>query len=216
MDQKTIMTAIDWAYEKAVDGIPGMGSADELANEYLANNGHNAIKAANSLISWQNAKAATTGFVTGLGGLITLPVTVPANIAGVMYVQLRMIGAIAHMGGHNIRNDRAKTMMYVCLVGNAAADVLKDMGITVATKLTTNAIKNISGATLKKINQAVGMRLITKAGTTGVINLGKAVPIIGGLIGGAFDGFTTNTIGNKAREIFIENMDENTDIATTT
>jgi hypothetical protein len=29
---------------------------------------------ANSLIRWQNAKSATSGFVTGLGGLITMPI----------------------------------------------------------------------------------------------------------------------------------------------
>lgn len=203
--QGAIVQAIDWAYEKAVNGIPGTGTAVEFAEEYLKNNSNDPIAAANSLIRWQNTKAATTGFVTGLGGLVTLPVAIPANIAGVMYVQLRMIAAIAHMGGHEVNNDRSQTMMYVCLAGNAAADVLKDVGITVAQKLTVNAIKNISGVTLTKINQAVGFRLLTKAGTTGVINLGKAVPILGGIVGGAFDSMTTNAVGNTARKIFIEN-----------
>jgi hypothetical protein len=205
--QGVMVQAIDWAYEKAVNGIPGTGTAVEFADEYLKNNKNDPIAAANSLIRWQNTKAATTGFVTGLGGLVTLPVAIPANVAGVMYVQLRMIAAIAHIGGHDVKNDRSQTMMYVCLAGNAAADVLKDVGITVAQKLTVNAIKSISGATLTKINQAVGFRLLTKAGTTGVINLGKAVPVLGGIVGGAFDGITTNTVGNTARKIFIENED---------
>jgi uncharacterized tellurite resistance protein B-like protein len=33
--------------------------------------------------------------------------------------------------------------------------------------------------------------------------LGKAIPVIGGVIGGSFDGITTNTIGNVARDCFI-------------
>jgi len=37
----------------------------------------------------------------------------------------------------------------------------------------------------------------------GVINLGKAVPLVGGIIGGAMDLSSTNIIGNVARDTFI-------------
>jgi len=201
----TIGQVIDWAYDKAVNGLPGMGTAEDLGTEYLTNNGNNPVEAANSLIRWQNTKAATSGFLSGLGGLITLPVTIPANVASVMYVQLRMIAAIAHIGGHDLRQDRVKGLIYACLTGNAVMDVLKDVGINVSQKLAMNAIKNISGATLIKINKAVGFRLLTKAGTTGVVNFTKAVPLIGGIVGAAFDGVTTNTIGNIARDAFVVN-----------
>ncbi|MGL6574119.1 EcsC family protein [Aeromonas hydrophila] len=160
---------------------------------------------ANSLIRWQNTKAGTSGFLTGLGGIITMPVTIPANIASVMYVQIRMIAAIAHIGGHDIKDDRVKTLVYACLTGNAAKDIMKDIGIVVGTKLTTNAIKNISGKTIIEINKKVGFRLLTKFGEKGVINLGKAVPLVGGLIGGSMDSIATNTIGNIARDTFITN-----------
>ena len=158
---------------------------------------------ANSLIRWQNTKAGTSGFLTGLGGLITMPVTVPANISSVMYVQIRMIAAIAHMGGHNLDDDRVKSLVYACLTGNAAKDILKDIGIVVGRKITENAIKNISGKTISAINQKVGFRLLTKFGETGVVNAGKAVPLIGGFVGATFDSVATNTIGNIARDTFI-------------
>lgn len=203
--ESAISKVIDWAYETAVDGIPGTGTAEELANEYMANNGHKPVDAANSLIRWQNTKASTSGFLTGLGGIITLPISIPANVASVMYVQMRMIAAIAHMGGHDLKDDRVKGLIYACLTGNAVKDVLKDVGITVTQKLAMNAIKNISGATLIKINKAVGFRLLTKAGTTGVVNFTKAVPFLGGVVGATFDGITTNTIGNIARDVFIVN-----------
>ena len=47
-------------------------------------------------------------------------------------------------------------------------------------------------------------RLVTKFGEKGAINLGKAVPLVGGIIGGSFDSITTNTIGNVARDTFIQ------------
>ena len=202
LTESRLMGALDWAYEKALGGIPGVDSAEELAASYMKS-GNCKISQANSLIRWQNAKAGTSGFLTGLGGIITMPVTVPANVASVMYVQLRMIAAIAHIGEHDIRDDRIKTMAYACLTGNAAKDILKDVGIVVGRKLTENAIRNISGKTITKINQAVGFRMLTKFGEKGAINLGKAIPLIGGIVGATFDSVTTNVVGNIARDTFI-------------
>jgi uncharacterized protein (DUF697 family) len=161
---------------------------------------------ANSLIRWQNTKAGTSGFLTGLGGIITLPVAIPANVASVMYVQIRMIAAIAHMGGYNLNDDRVKSLVFLCLTGNAAKDILKDVGIVVGKKLAENAIKNISGKTIVAINKKVGFRLLTKFGEKGVINLGKAIPLLGGVVGATFDSVSTNTVGNIARDTFINKI----------
>ena len=202
VSESKIMQAMDWAYEKAVNGVLSLDSASEIA-EYYMKKGGSLTDQANSLIKWQNTKAGTSGFIAGLGGLITLPVTVPANISSVLYVQIRMIAAIAYMGGNDLKDDRVKTLVYVCLTGNAAKEILKDLGITLGTKLATSTIKNISGKTLIEINKKVGFRLLTKFGEKGVINLAKAVPIVGGIIGATFDSFSTNTIGNVARDKFI-------------
>lgn len=201
ISQEKIMHALDWAYEKSINGVAGLDSAEELAKSYMQGNG-NKYEQANSLIRWQNTKSATSGFITGLGGIVTLPVAIPANITSVLYVQVRMIAAIAHIGGYDIRDDRVKTLVYACLVANSAKDLAKDVGIAVGNKVAINAIKSISGKTLQEINKKVGFKLFTKFGEKGVVNLGKAVPLLGGLIGGSFDAYTTNAIGNVARDTF--------------
>lgn len=149
------------------------------------------------------AKCTTSGFVTGLGGLITMPVAIPANISSVIYVQMRMIAAIAHIGGNDITDDSVKSMVYICLTGNAAVEIAKDFGIKLGTKLTQSAIKKISGEALKKISQAVGFRLVTKFGQKGIVNLGKAIPLVGGVIGGGVDLASTKTIGKISKQVFI-------------
>ncbi|MFZ2572451.1 MAG: hypothetical protein WAX19_03745, partial [Trichococcus flocculiformis] len=58
--------------------------------------------------------------------------------------------------------------------------------------------------TLTKINQKVAFRLVTKFGEKGVINLGKLVPIVGGVIGASVDGVGTKIIGNQAKKLFVE------------
>src|SRR5476651_1962612 len=202
MTQGKIMQALDWAYDKAINGVPGLDSAEEMAATYLKGNGTLEEKV-NSLIRWQNTKAGTSGFLSGLGGIMLMPIAIPANITSVMYVQVRMIAAIARMGGHDLHDDRVKALVYACLCGNAAKDIVKEMGIKIGTKLTQQAIKNVSGQVLTKINQAVGFRLLTKFGEKGIVNLGKAIPFVGGIVGATFDSVATNTIGNIARDTFV-------------
>ncbi|HDE1479464.1 TPA: EcsC family protein, partial [Klebsiella pneumoniae] len=105
LNEGKIMQALNWAYDKALDGtIPGTNSSYEMAENYLKGEG-DLTKKVNSLIRWQNTKSATTGFVSGLGGIITLPVSIPASIATVMYVQISMITTIAIMGGYDVKDD---------------------------------------------------------------------------------------------------------------
>lgn len=203
------MKALDWSYDKAVNGgVPGMDTAIELADNYLQKSGTLDEKVKN-LILWQNTKTATSGFLTGLGGIVTLPVAVPANITSVILVQMRMVAAIAHMGGYDLKNDQVKSFVYACLAGNGAKDILKNTGIQIGRKLAVTGIKRIPFEVIKKINQAVGFRLLTKFGQKGVINLGKMVPLAGGIIGGTVDAVTTNTIGNVAHKLFIQDPKSN-------
>ena len=204
LSESVIMKTLDFAYDKAVNGFAGLDSAQEMAENYLAKGGTK-IDMANSLIRWQNTKATTSGFLTGLPGLIAMPITIPANIASVLYVQIRMIAAIAHIGGHDIKDDKVKSLVYLCMAGNGAKDLLKDLGIVVGKKIAAQTVRNISGKTISAINQKVGFRLLTKFGEKGAINIGKAIPLVGGLIGGSFDLITTNVIGNVARNTFIGN-----------
>ena len=199
--QSKIMEVLDWSYEKAVDGLPGMETAQELANKYL-NRYNSTDEAIDKFIKWQQAKCATSGFLTGLGGIITLPVAIPANISSVIYVQTRMVAAIAHMRGFDLKDDQVRTLVYVALTGQAAADILKQAGIKFGTKMSTVLIKKIPFEVIKQINKAVGFRLVTKFGQTGVINLGKGIPFVGSIIGGTVDAVGTSTIGKTAKRVF--------------
>lgn len=197
---------LDSAYKQALDGIPKVSrSVDELVNDYLSKH-DTPERAAKALARMQVAKCGTSGFITGLGGLLTLPATIPANIGSVMYVQLRMIAAIAKIGGYDIHSDQVQTLVYMCLTGTAITDVVKEAGIQVGTKSLIAAIKKIPGATLTKINQKIGFRFITKFGEKGILNLGKMVPLVGGIIGSSVDVATTVVIANNAVKMFISDV----------
>ncbi len=204
MNHEQIMQILDKIYVKAVGGVPKVSqSIEEMAHDYLSK--HKTVEAAaKSFISYQVAKCTTSGFVTGLGGFLTLPVAIPANISSVLYVQMRMIACLAYMGGYDMRSDQVQTLVYACLAGISIDSVVKNVGIKFGTKLTAVMIRKIPEATLLKINQKVGFRFLSKFGTKGIVNITKAVPIMGGVIGGGFDLVETKIIANRAYKLFIK------------
>lgn len=189
----------DWAYSKAIVGFTGVDSAYDLGNSYLSQNG-TLSEQVDSLIKWQVAKAATSGFVTGLGGMVIMPITVPANIASVIYVQIRMIAAIAYMGGHDIRSDKVRSLIYISMVGNGAKELLKDVGVKASERILTKTAEKVS------------VSLATKAGEKSVSSLTKAIPLLGGVVGGSFDAVTTRIVGKVAKRIFIDGRNDIQDI----
>lgn len=205
---KTFMPALNRIYDTVVDGTVVMSAPEAIAASYLADN-VSPEAAARSLVNWQSGKAGAAGFVTGLGGIVTLPVTIPANLVATLTLQIQMIAAIAHMGGHDVRSEKVRTLVFIALTGNAAADILKDIGIKIGTKMTQRLITQISGRTLTAINQRVGIRLLAKTGASGLVNLGKIVPLVGGVIGGSIDIATTQTIGTTAIRMFITSGGQN-------
>lgn len=202
--QEEVMQLLDKLYDQSVQGISKVSPPiDMLANEYLEKS-KNVDAAAKKFINYQIAKCTTSGFVTGLGGIITLPVAIPANVGSVMYVQMRMIACLAYMGGYDTNSDQVQTLVYACLAGISIDQILKNAGIQFGTKFTMAMIKKIPGSVITKINQKVGFRFLTKFGTKGVINLGKVVPVVGGVIGGGFDFVETKVIAKRAYKMFIK------------
>jgi hypothetical protein len=196
-----IMDALNWAYDRAISNIPGLGSAEDLGESYLRSTGSREA-AISKLITWQTGYAGAAGFASNLGGIITMPVGIPANLVSVFAIQLRMIAAIAHLRGYKVNDPHVRTLAFLCLTGSGAAEAAKEFSVNLGTKLTASMIMKIPGAALVSINKAIGFRLLTKAGSHGLLNLTKFLPLISGLIGGGFDMAVTKGIGAVATRIF--------------
>lgn len=201
--QEAMLSTLDWAYTTTLNGIPGQSTLDEFVEDYLSK--YDEDTAIEKLIQFQTTKAATSGFVAGLGGIITMPVTIPANITTVILFQMRMVAAIAKIRGYDARSDQVQTFVYSALAGVSISEIAKNAGINLGNKLALSLLKKLPGEVLKKINRAVGFRLATKFGSTGVINLGKMVPLVGAIIGGTFDTTTTLMIADFAKKTFTKN-----------
>ena len=199
----TLAKVADWLSNAAVKGIGPLSSSRELAQEYLIDASYPDNDArVKSLIKWEASKNFGTGFLTGLGGFVTLPIAVPAGMGAAWAVQARMVGAIAEIYGHSVKESRVQTMIFLCLIGSDATAVLRHCGVEVGRKVSLRLIEKIPGKILAKINKLVGFRLITKAGEKGVINLTKCVPVVGGVISGTVDAVSCRVVGKCALKMF--------------
>ncbi len=167
--QNKMMQTLDYAYDKTLTGLPGQKDINELVDDYLSK--YDSETAINKLVNYQTTKAATSGFVTGFGGVLTMPVTIPANVSSVILFQMRMIAAIALIRGYDLNSDQVQTFVYATLAGTTVSGIMKKTGIVIGNKVAMKVMQKIPGTVLTKINQAVGFRMVTKFGTKDAVNL---------------------------------------------
>jgi uncharacterized protein (DUF697 family) len=190
-------------YNLAVTGNGSFGnSIQELADEYVERYGRTE-KAIDKMVSNQRLKCTATGFVSGLGGLVTLPITIPADIASSLYIEIRMIAAVAAIRGYDINSDEVKTLVYLCIVGNSVGDVLKQAGLKSLTNYSAKVlIPKISKAVTAKVAENVGNKLLLKTSTKVLPKLGKMVPVVGGVLSGAYNYAEVSAFAKVAKNRF--------------
>lgn len=143
-----------------------------------------------------------TGFLTGLGGLVTLPIAIPTALTASWMIHTRLSGTIAALHGHNIDDEHVQSFILLTLLGDSGKQVLRNAGVTVANRIALRSVERVPSHVLAEINKRVGTRLITKAGERGVVNLTKVAPVAGGLVGGGVDALYCNAVGHRAHAFF--------------
>lgn len=160
-------------------------------------------KAIKRLIIESVEAAGVNGFVTGLGGFIAMPVTIPANMAGALVINARLAAAIAYLRGYDPKDPHVRTVATLVAVGSNAQQIVKAVGIKVGEKVAFQAIKSLPIAVIREVNKKAGFMLLAKYGTTRpVITLAKGVPLVGGVVGGAVDATMTTIVGRTAKAMF--------------
>jgi hypothetical protein len=202
-DESTATKLIKWILDQGIAGVPPLSSAEHLAQEYKIDQSYaNDDERVDSLINWETSKNFTSGFITGLGGVIVMPVSMSAALGASWLIQARMAGAIARLYGHSLQEDRVRTLMLLSLAGDSAKEVLKRFGIVFGQKLSEQVIRQIPGRLLIEINKGIGFRLLAKSGEKSLVVLSKLVPVVGGFVGGTFDAVACRAVGRVAKDLF--------------
>ncbi len=192
------------ALHRAIVGIGPLPGAAVAARAQLdEQKGHHG-RAVGQLIELHVRYAGAQGFATNLGGLVTAPLAIPANVTGLALVQCRMIAGILHLRGYDLDDPRVRNAIQVTLLGeDAVAELVRARKLpappmAIATAPVHDPVLDpiISAeAAAGIVSRIAGRRLATV--------VGRRVPLVGGLVGAGVDGFGTWQVGRYADREFL-------------
>lgn len=193
--------------ERLLDiGIDGKGpfkSAHEVAAKALAESHDDPKRAIKAIRRDHRQLGAAGGFATGLGGFFLLPVSLPANVLEFYLLGTRMTAAIAKVRGYDIDQPEIRSAVLLTLAGADSEDLLKKAGLLApGGQLASVALDRLPAPALMVLNKAVGFRLLSRIGQGSIAKLGRGVPVLGGVAGGAIDVYLLGRIAGQALKEF--------------
>lgn len=187
------------ALNRAIDGVGPLAPAAVAADRQLKEQRGDVERAIHEVIENNVRIAGAQGFVTNIGGLVTMAVTVPANVTGLALIQCRMVAGIAHLRGHDLSDPRVRNAILAVLLGEDQVNDLvkkrKLAGTPMALATAPAHDPTIDGT----ISAVVASDIIARvAGKRLATTVGRRVPVIGGVVGMGADGYATWKIGRYA------------------
>jgi hypothetical protein len=192
--------ALKRVLEVAIDGYARVPGARTVAAKHLQKHAGAVDDAIDSVIAQHVRLASAQGFVTNIGGIAALPVTIPANLAGISVVQVRMVAAVAHLRGYDVGDLRVRTALVMCLLGGEEVARRIDAGslptspMVIATAPVFDAVldRQVADAVLADLMSRIGGKNLALVVT-------RRVPLLGGGVGAVVDGLATRQIGAYAK-----------------
>lgn len=192
-------TFVREALDRAIHGVGPLPPAAEAAERQLAEQGGDVERAVHEVIENHVRLAGAQGFVTNLGGLVTVGVMLPANVLGLAVVQSRMVGGIAHLRGYDLADPRVKNAVLTCLLGEDTVDAMVGSRKLPAPPMALATAPVHDPGLDQVISTEVAASVISKvAGRRAIVAMGRRVPVVGGLVGMGADGFVTWRVGRYA------------------
>jgi hypothetical protein len=186
-----------------VDGKGWFKSAQRVADDALRANDGDREAAVASVVRKHLVLGGTEGFITSLGGFVTLPVALPVNVLAFYLLATRMTAAVAAIRGHDLRHQQVRAAVLLTLVGADADDLLRKAGVAVPSGGLTNlAAQRLPGPAAMVVKKGVGFRLLASVAKNTLTRFGRAVPIIGGVVGAGVDTYMLRTVSENARREF--------------
>lgn len=187
--------------DRAIDGIGPLRSAAASADTRLVDHDGDVEKAIHSLVRLHTSLAGIQGFVTNLGGVATLAVSVPANVVGVTLVQCHLVAGIAHLRGYDLEDPRVRNAILACMLGEDSV-----RGLVKSHRLPSSpmalATSPVHDPVLDRtLSREVTAELVARtAGRRAITLVGRRVPFLGGAVGASSDALATWQIGQYAAD----------------
>jgi len=189
--------------EFAIEGNATIPGAKAAAAKSLQTRGEHEA-AVEWVIMQHVGLAGAQGFLTNLGGVLALPVSLPANLAGLAVVQMRMIAAIAHLRGYDVDDRRVRAALTLAMLGEDEVRRQVAIGRVASTPMGVATAPVFDPSLDRAVSERVFGGLGTKVGVKQVVvQVAKRIPLVGGGVGAATDGYFTFALGQYARREFM-------------
>ncbi|MDZ5619553.1 EcsC family protein [Nocardioides sp. HM23] len=193
------------ALHRAIVGVGPLAPAAEAAEAQLREQHGQVDKAVHEVIENHVGYASVGGLLANVGGLVTAAVLTPANISGLALIQCRMIAGIAHLRGYDLDDPRVRNAILVTILGE---DMVKKMVRKMELPAPPMALATAPShdpALDQAITSAVASDLIGRVlGKQIATNIGRRVPVVGGVVGAGVDGYGTWKVGRYAAREFLQ------------
>jgi hypothetical protein len=187
------------ALHRAIVGVGPLPPASRAADAQLREQKGDVEKAVHEVIENHVRYAAAQGFVTNVGGLVTMALTIPTNVTGLALIQCRMIAGIAHLRGYDLDDPRVRNAILTTMIGEDVVRALIKKRKLPAPPMALATAPRHDPDLDKVISAEVAAELITKvAGKKLATTIGRRIPIAGGFIGLGADAYATWKVGRYA------------------
>jgi hypothetical protein len=195
---------VQQALERAIRGVGPLDGAAMAAEKQLDEQRGDVEKAVHEVIENHVRLAGAQGFLTNIGGLVTMTFTVPANITGLALIQSRMVAGILHLRGYDLADKRVRNAILASMLGEERVLSLIRKKKLPGTPMAL-ATAPVHDPHLDNIMaNEVASELVTKvAGKRIATTVGRRVPVVGGLVGAGADGFATWQVGRYVDREFL-------------
>lgn len=203
-DAGFMLKVANCALNVALQGCGPFVSARELADKFINDKKYkNDDDRIRELIRRECALSFGSGFATGLGGgASTIMGGAVVDMMSVLAINMRMVAAIAIIRGYDVEDDAVRSALMLTSIGTGIEEALGNAGIQIGKAGCKALICKIPKKLIGKINKFFGVKLLSKFSKKGIIQLGKAVPFAGGIVGGTVNVFGCRSIGKLACKAF--------------
>lgn len=186
-----------------IDGNDTFPGARAAAAKKLEDRG-NREAAIDSIVNQHIGLASAQGFVTSVGGLITVPIGLPANLAGLAILSVRMVAAVAHLRGYDVTDRRVRAAITLAMLGEDEVRKLVTEGKLPSTPLAIATAPVFDPELERQISERVAGSISGRIGGKhlAVVVL-QRIPLIGGGVGAVVDGLLTFGLAGYARREFV-------------
>jgi hypothetical protein len=187
---------VQQALDRAIRGVGPLDGAALAAEKQLDEQKGDVDAAIREVIENNVRLAGAQGFLTNIGGLVTMAVTVPTNITGMALIQCRMVAGIAHLRGYDVHDKRVRNAILASLLGEERLlSLIKKKKLPGTPMALATAPVHDPHLDTVMANEVASELFTRIAGKRIATTVGRRVPVVGGLVGMSADGYATWKIG---------------------